>query len=47
MINTGLLQKLMPEGVNDIRDGSGGKELHSEVEIHWKKEQTAGRGVRG
>lgn len=42
-----IRQLFMSEGVNDIGDGSGGKELHSLVEIHWSKEQTDGRRVKG
>ena len=38
----------MREGwVNDIGDGSGGKELHGEVGLQQQKEHTVGRGVRG
>lgn len=42
-----IKQLFMSEGFNDIVKGSRKKELHSEEKIHWSKEQTVGRRVKG
>lgn len=42
-----IKQLFMSEGFNNIVDGSREKELYSEVEIHWSKEQIVGRRVKG